>query len=280
MKNFTITLILCFFSSFYIGQVKRFMYEYDFAPDFHNIKNREIHIMFLDITKEGSFFFDGRKYVSDSTISALVRNNQFGMPPREAKFIDYRVTKKYPSYTLTYIINSYNNRLHVLDPRVQNWKIEKVIDKYKGYTIQKATTEFAGRKWIAWFSSDIPIPDGPYKFYGLPGLILKIEDITGSHKFSLVGIKNNIPAYNYPVIDAWRKKLNLSLEKYIEIYKEYRRDPAKEYRIDVAAGRIYESTDLNGAKVSPLESLRQYESVQKSIIARDNNIIEIDLLKK
>lgn len=33
---------------------------------------------------------------------------------------------------------------------------------------QKATCDFAGRKWIAWFTTEIPIQDGPYKFYGLP----------------------------------------------------------------------------------------------------------------
>ena len=46
-----------------------------------------------------------------------------------------------------------------------------------------------GRNWIAWYTTDIPIQDGPYKFNGLPGLILKINDETGSHSFQFIGIK-------------------------------------------------------------------------------------------
>ena len=50
-----------------------------------------------------------------------------------------------------------------------------------------------GRKWTAWFTTEIPIQDGPYKFRGLPGLIVKIEDETKSHCFALNGIKNLTP---------------------------------------------------------------------------------------
>jgi GLPGLI family protein len=31
----------------------------------------------------------------------------------------------------------------------------------------KATTEFAGRTYVAWYTTEISIADGPYKFYGL-----------------------------------------------------------------------------------------------------------------
>ncbi len=37
-----------------------------------------------------------------------------------------------------------------------------------GYECQLAITQFAGRKYSAWFSTEIPLPYGPYKFGGLP----------------------------------------------------------------------------------------------------------------
>lgn len=65
------------------------------------------------------------------------------------------------------------------------------------FNTQKAETNFAGRKWIAWFTSDIPFQDGPYKFHGLPGLIVKIESADKTHSMELKGVKNNRrTAYN------------------------------------------------------------------------------------
>lgn len=47
--------------------------------------------------------------------------------------------------------------------------------------------ESGGRQWIAWFTNEIPFQDGPFKFYGLPGLIVKLEDSEDYHKFLLKG---------------------------------------------------------------------------------------------
>lgn len=65
------------------------------------------------------------------------------------------------------------------------WKILPETTKIGDYKVQKAEADFGGRKWIAWFSQDIPVMDGPYKFSSLPGLILKAEDSTGDYSFDL-----------------------------------------------------------------------------------------------
>ena len=49
------------------------------------------------------------------------------------------------------------------------------LEKIGEFETQKAETFIFGRKWTAWFSPEIPIQDGPYKFRGLPGLIVKIR---------------------------------------------------------------------------------------------------------
>ena len=53
---------------------------------------------------------------------------------------------------------------------------DETTDSIMGYDCRKATVEFAGRNYTAWFTPEIPLPFGAYKFGGLPGLILKIED--------------------------------------------------------------------------------------------------------
>lgn len=55
-----------------------------------------------------------------------------------------------------------------------------------GFNCQKATTVYAGRIYEAWFTREIPIPEGPYKFYGLPGLIVNISDVKHQYSFQLV----------------------------------------------------------------------------------------------
>ncbi|MFC3160143.1 GLPGLI family protein [Chryseobacterium arachidis] len=51
---------------------------------------------------------------------------------------------------------------------------------------KKAEVTFKGRNWIAWYSPEIPLSYGPYKFSGLPGLIIKITDDKGEFDFELV----------------------------------------------------------------------------------------------
>jgi GLPGLI family protein len=55
--------------------------------------------------------------------------------------------------------------------------------------LPKATTNYKGRVWEAWFSKEYPINDGPYKFTGLPGLIVSLKDSEGDHIFNLIQIK-------------------------------------------------------------------------------------------
>ena len=58
----------------------------------------------------------------------------------------------------------------------QRWTLHQDTSTIAGYMCQKATTRFRGRNYIAWFTPEIPISNGPWKFGGLPGLILKVYD--------------------------------------------------------------------------------------------------------
>lgn len=68
------------------------------------------------------------------------------------------------------------------------WKISNDTIPILGYTCQKATTTFRGRNYTAWFTPDIPSNNGPWKFGGLPGLILKISDDKRNFTFECSGI--------------------------------------------------------------------------------------------
>lgn len=71
----------------------------------------------------------------------------------------------------------------------QEWQLQDETAEVMGYKCQKASCYFKGRNYTAWFTMDIPINDGPYKFYGLPGLILKIEDTDKLFRFTAIGLE-------------------------------------------------------------------------------------------
>jgi GLPGLI family protein len=59
---------------------------------------------------------------------------------------------------------------------LQDWRIEPEMKLIAGYNCQKAIRKDAkGEDIIAWFTFDIPIPQGPDALHGLPGLILSVE---------------------------------------------------------------------------------------------------------
>jgi len=70
------------------------------------------------------------------------------------------------------------------------WKIADSSSSIKilGYNCQVATGNFRGRNYKAYFTEEIPVTCGPWKFNSLPGLILKIEESSGLFKWEAVGI--------------------------------------------------------------------------------------------
>ncbi len=77
-----------------------------------------------------------------------------------------------------------------------NWKIETDTASYGGLVCQKATANYKGRNWIAWFASDLPFSTGPWKLNGLPGLILQAYDDKKEVQFLFTGLEKVITTPN------------------------------------------------------------------------------------
>ena len=108
---------------------------------------------------------------------------------------------------------------------IQSWKILEDTLTVAGYLCQKATCRFRGRNYTAWFAMDIPIQNGPWKFGGLPGLILKAYDSDKLYMFECVKIesfkkKHPIKIHNY--YNSFEKTNRQKLHKFLErIYADY-----------------------------------------------------------
>lgn len=93
-----------------------------------------------------------------------------------------------------------------------------------GYHCSKATTRMYGRDYVAWYAPEITMPYGPYKFGGLPGLILSVTDTADNFEFTLDGLQKT---GNFTPVYLWSSKdiVKASRDKVRKIYKNYCADP-------------------------------------------------------
>lgn len=70
-----------------------------------------------------------------------------------------------------------------------NWKLHEEFKEIGEFKTQKATTSFRGRDYNAWFTTEVPIEIGPWKFHGLPGLILEVRDSELGVQFLFTSLK-------------------------------------------------------------------------------------------
>lgn len=75
---------------------------------------------------------------------------------------------------------------------ILNWKIGTATKKIGNYDCQKAECTFRGRDFEAWFAASVPVSLGPWKLWGLPGLIIEAYDTNREFKFILTTL--DIPA--------------------------------------------------------------------------------------
>ena len=89
------------------------------------------------------------------------------------------------------------------------WTIHDSTKVIAGYRAQKATCTHNGFNYTAWFSMDIPISSGPWKFNGLPGLIISVKDSNEEYVYELRGLSTQqrdiiFPSYEYTRISEKR----------------------------------------------------------------------------
>ena len=131
---------------------------------------------------------DGAKVWSELFRRATEKDGIYGDFPH-VRMSTY-VYKNYPTgqMTITDQISS-QDYCYVDSLHTQTWTMGDSTREVLGYTCQQATADFRGRRWTAWFATDIPISDGPWKLGGLPGLILEAYDEGQQHVFTAVGLE-------------------------------------------------------------------------------------------
>ncbi|MDR1552255.1 MAG: GLPGLI family protein, partial [Prevotellaceae bacterium] len=132
----------------------------------------------------------------------------------------------------------------------QDWKITNETKEISGYKCQKATCSFRGRDYVAWFTREIPVKEGPWKFDGLPGLIVKVYDTKEHYDFELYAVQKAGKAIIFNT-DGYIK---VNMKNYIQMSKNRIKNPFTGQNI---------TFNVNGYPNSPRQ--RHYDIMERDI---------------
>ena len=143
-------------------------YSYNYKPDSTNLSDIKRSDMLLFIGDDISKFDSKSDYMNDTITRKLVtfemEEAYYKNPQRPIPAILYRIYKNHPKGMLTYteyIPSNYFKFEESLD--LFHWAISVDTSTICGFKTQRATCNFGGRNWIAWFAPELPYNDGPYK---------------------------------------------------------------------------------------------------------------------
>ena len=139
------------------------------------------------------------------------------------------------------------------------WQLSAEKREIDKLTCYKATTKFRGRNWTAWYSPDVPINYGPWKFYGLPGLIVEIKDDSNRFAFTLTEyiLNSNNAA---PTIDFSNAK-KVTMKEMAKITDEAYENLLNE--LINSGPRNEVATEIDTGKGKGIESIYEWEEEKK-----------------
>lgn len=166
-----------------------------------------------------------------------------------------------------FIHSQMGDKFSIEVPEKMDWKLSPDTKKIDEFLCQKATTQYGGREWEAWFYTNYPYQDGPYVFRGLPGLIISIADTKGDYRFDLVAIKANS---ENPIFRIKNGKV-ISWKEYQKMLLSYYSDPYSHIKIQ---NMPVKAMDENG---NPIKfDFKEFTEDLRKRIRESYNPIEID----
>lgn len=106
----------------------------------------------------------------------------------------------------------------------QKWSLTQDTATICGYRCQKATCRYHGRDFEAWFTTEIPVRYGPWKFGGLPGLIVKAYDTDHLYTFECTGVER----VRRPMVRSkYARRKPIKRETVLKLERKINENPAK-----------------------------------------------------
>lgn len=259
-------LIILLFPLLFCSQSHRFVYDFSYKSH-PKSESLEKETYYLDIINDDVIYMSSEIAWADS----VNRHNPNGKTMVSSSYPQIKTTKNSTKYSTYYVVNN-DYYVYESDDPIQ-WNLTSVTKKEGDLSLQMATADFGGRKWTAWFSQTIPFNEGPYKFRGLPGLVVEVSDNEGNFVFKLSGkippkeANPNILEKVFlqkPIPITWQKLNEVFLNDYNNPYQQYRNLKPGSWSLIFADGRnITTIEELNGMKKEhQQEILNNYNPIE------------------
>lgn len=134
-----------------------------------------------------------------------------------------QIIKKHEEQTMFFygaMPPKYNGKVYWVDSlAAMKWALGNKTKTINKFICHDAYTFFRGRRYTAWYAPDFPIADGPWKFAGLPGLIVQVYDekrdfeetmfefrkIANLIKIKIDKVEGNYAEFK-PIFKSWRSR--------------------------------------------------------------------------
>ncbi len=256
LKQLLFIYVLCVFSQNWFAQNYHITYEIEYRPNKNDsAKDKSRYQLQINPENKVSLYSADRK---DDVLNMKVYKDF-----RSNSFIKYESLMD-----LTYRLN------YEFKP---SWFLAEEMKIINGYNCQKAKIAYGGRDWEAWYTKEIPFQNGPYKFSGLPGLIMEIYSTDQDYHFKVVGIEQTESGFiEKPTAIPFK-----NTEQEIEYKMALIADPALQYRknlAQLASQNMGVRVTFNNKQITPKDSEKMIVEEFNNWKAKYNNPIEKDMI--
>ncbi len=259
------------------AQTNRFVYQVTMKPDASNKADVKTENAYLDISAEKSMFYSENRIKRDSVMKANFQSGGargFNRDQMESlrSNINYSIEKDKKNQKILYKDRLGRDIYSYEEDRPLDWKILSETTKIGEYKVQKAETYFGGRKWTAWFTTDLPYQDGPYKFTGLPGLVVKAEDSEGDYSFDLM---KNYKISDFPEMTTFGNIIKVKRSDYVKQQEKFKSDPMSFVNSQRGGGISAPMRMGGGGNQNPADMRKRMEERVKEELKKNSNPIEL-----
>lgn len=240
---------------------------------FEHQKNKQGDEMVLDILPQYTHYYSlysvKRKEIQDSVLAIggdfgdVLNALEKSLYPRASQH--YQIWKGVPRDSMLTFTDTNLKTFRYTEPMEQPvWELGVRDTTIIGFHCFEASSKFHQRTWHVWFTTEIPVSEGPWKLHGLPGLVLMAEDADKQFSFTAIEIKKIVSEEVRTVKES--KYIDCEKAEYYRLMRLKQKDPLEfERMITGFSGKAW---DAKGRPIKYREKKavfleKEYQSIEE-----------------